>query len=485
MPLRRALLLVPPGGLFLRDDRCQSPVERHTIPVNRPPMNLAYAAAVLEQAGVACTIRDYPIEGRGWSALRDDLSRLTPDLCVINVTAASLASQLRAAREAKRLLPDCLTVAKGGYAAVDDEAMLRLCPELDVVWRGEIDTGFAELVDGRPFHEIDGITFRTPHSEIVRNPDRPYEEDLDRLPFPARHLLDNRRYFRLDTGWPVTVIQTSRGCPARCAFCTAQQMAGRTLRQRRPERVADEIEACVRDFGIRDFLMNADTFTWKREWVLAFCGEILRRPTLAGRIRWAANARVDRLDDERLRWMRRAGCTVVSLGIESGCQEVLDRYHKDATPAETRAAIEACHRHGLLAFAFVILGGPWETEETLRRTVEFVVEADPDFAEFAILKVHPGTDLFADLSSAGQLGRRHGLAHYDWVGGLPLDRVLVLRRRALWRFHLRPRYVARALRRGFAEGRLLAYLWFGARHLIQLARPSSWESPDREGVDTG
>jgi len=476
MRVRRALLVVPPGGRFVREDRCQSPVKRHTIPVLRPPMPLAYAAAVLETAGVACTIRDYPAAGRRWPALRADLADLNPDLVVVSIAAAALDADLRVCRVVKRHDPTCLTVAKGGFAAVDDRAIVRRCPALDVLWRGEIDNGFAELAGDRPLEDVAGITFRR-DGEIVRTPDRPFEPDLDALPLPARHLLDNDRYRRTDTGDRVTVIQTGRGCPAGCAFCTAQQMSGKRLRLRDPVRVADEVEVCVDRFGIRHFLFNADTFTWRRAWVVALCREIVRRRL---RVRWACNGRVDRLDDERVRWMRRAGCRIISLGLESGCQAILDRYHKAITLAQAREAVACCRRHGVLSFAFVILGGPWETRETARQTTRFVIDADPDFVEFNILKVLPGTALYDDLAGHGQLGPRHGLGHYDWAGGLSVGRMLALRRRALLVFHLRPRYIARTLWRAAAQGQTLTYLWTGARHIAQLVLPSAWEMP---GID--
>jgi len=474
MAVRTALLVVPPGGQYLRDDRCQNPIGRHAIPVLRPPMFLAYTAAVLERIGVACTIRDYPAEGRGWPDLAADLKRYDPDLVAVNVMASAVESDLRVCTLAKRHNPACLTVAKGAYAKADDRAILGLCPELDGLWRGEVDVGLAELADGRPWSDVAGLTWRC-HGEIVRNPDRPLQEDLDQLPFPARHLLNNRLYARFDTGDPATVVWTTRGCPAECTFCTSHQMFGRRLRLRAPERLVDEIEVCVNEHGIRDFFFTADTFTWRRDWVVAVCREILRRGL---RIRWACNARVDRLDDARLRWMKRAGCSVISLGIESGCQAILDRYRKGITLDQAREAVAACRRHGIMPYAFVILGGPWETEETVRETVRFILDLDPDFAEFAILKVHPGTALYDDLASRGRLGPRHGLAHYDWSGGMTLERALELRRWAVLRFNVRPLYVARALWRGLRQGQALTYLWFGAQHLIRLARPSTWEAPD-------
>ena len=147
---------------------------------------------------------------------------------------------------------------------------------------------------------------------------------------------------------------------------------------------------------------------------------------------------------------------------------------------QIREAVRLCRRFGVMPYAFVIIGGPGESEATVRETVNFVIDLDPDFAEFAILKVHPGTPLFDELRARGALGPRHGLAHYDWSGGMTLDRALELRRWAVLKFHLRPRYIARALWRGITDGRGLTYLWFGARHLIQLARPSTWEAPDGE-----
>ena len=119
-----------------------------------------------------------------------------------------------------------MTVAKGAHFNVLDVESLAAAPDLDVVIRGEIEESCVELAAGRPLGEVAGITWRAPDGDIVRNPDRPFPAELDRLPLPARHLLDNRYYTRPDTGAPQTSVVTNRGCPFHCTYCLANQIAG-------------------------------------------------------------------------------------------------------------------------------------------------------------------------------------------------------------------------------------------------------------------
>lgn len=465
---RRALLINPPSGLYIREDRCQVPVKGLTATAPRPPIDLAYIAAILENAGVECKIRDYPVERKGWSALREDIIAYRPSLLIVSVTTPTFQLDMKACEIAKRLDPSICTMAKGGHVTVYDVLALQEHPYLDVVLRGEVEETIREIAEGIPWERIKGITYRN-GAGIRRNPDREFIEDLDSLPFPARHLLDNSLYRRPDTGEPQTTIQTNRGCPGGCVFCLAGKLSGRRLRLRSPQNIADEVEETVNKFGIRNFFFRADTFTWHKEWVIEICKELIRRDL---NIKWVCNSRVDTLDEERLRWMRASGCWLISLGIESGSERILKLMGKNITKEDARRAINLCRKFGIKTYAFYLFGLPWETEEDIRETINFALELDADFAEFHLAVPFPGTALY-------DLVREHDLLEGDFQGydhSVPVARTLFLsreelvkwRRRAIHRFYMRPLYILKTLLRSPSLIALFNYFRFGVERVLHI-----------------
>ena len=468
--IKKALLVNPPSGLYIREDRCQVPVGGFAATAVRPPLDLAYMAATLEEIGVECVIRDYPVLHQGWSQLSKDLEEWQPDLLVLSVTTPTLELDMRACRLAKEVDRKVLTVAKGAHFTAFHREVLEDHPGLDVAIRGEYEYAVQEIAKGLPLGEIAGLTWRQ-NGQVRVNPARPFIEDLDAIPFPARHLLRNQDYIRPDTGEMQTTIQANRGCPSRCIFCLASRVSGHKVRSRSPENIADELEACVARFGVRNFFFRADTFTWEKDWVISLCREVLARDL---RVHWVCNSRVNTLDEERLRWMRKAGCWLISLGIESGNQGILDRLRKDATLEQARQAVRLCKRFGIRTYQFFILGSPWETWQTAEDTIDFARELDGDFVEFHLSLPFPGTELY-------RIAREKGLIEGELTGHdfarpvtrtdhLTAQQLLELRRKAISRFYLRPSYILRTLRKTRSPRILFNYLRYGKGLLWKLTK---------------
>jgi len=400
-------------------------------------MVLAQAAAVLRDAGADCVIRDYPASGKAWDAFEREFAELDPDILFINVTGPTLREDLRACAIAKSIKPEVLTVAKGAYLFMYDKEVLGAFSDLDVAYRGEVDFRVKTLLDGS-FQATGGFTFRS-GNQIVRNGDADYLADLDLLPFPARELLDNSLYLSPETRKPLTVIQTARGCPYQCIFCLVPRVSGTRLRRRSVESVLGEVQQCVQRFGIREFYFNADTFTLDRDWVIELCKSIVERRLP---IRWGCNSRVDTLDEARLEWMKRAGCHIITLGVESGDQSMLNRMRKGITLEQSRRAVSLCRDFGIDSYMFFIIGLPWETRETVRRSIEFALELDGDFAEFILARCFPGTELHRLCDQLGILLQDDPLSEPRFrCLELSQEEVVELQRECFRRFHLRPRYI--------------------------------------------
>lgn len=447
---KQVLIINPPSGLYRRDDRCQSRVEEQTVQVIFPPIDLAYLAAVALDNGANVHIGDYPAEKKGWEAFIADLHRLEPDLLLFDVTTATLHHDLWACRIARELLPDITTAAKGDYLSLYGETVLKEHPELDLVLHGEAEDTMVEIITKGYDKKTQGILFRNSDDTIIINPPRSFIEELDRIPFPARALLDNTLYRSPETHNKLTVVHTNRGCPAKCIFCPAGRMSGHKIRFRSPRNIVEELVECVEKHDIHEFLLHGDTFTMKKSWVIDLCKLIIDSNI---KIRWGCNSRVDTIDDERAEWLRRAGCWVVAFGVESGSQIMLDRMKKGTHVEQAELAIQTCKQHGLRTHAFYIIGLPWETQATLTETYNLIRRLDTDFFDINIAYPLPGTDFFDialkdDLfvSTHAVLEGSYGKAavrSYE----LSAEELTSWRRRALLKLYLRPGYITRTLLR--------------------------------------
>lgn len=472
---RRVFFIVPPTGLYIREDRCQTPIEDMKTVALRPPIDLMYSAGSTEAAGCECRLTDYPGEQKNWSDLEKDLASFRPHALMISITTPSLHKDLEAANVAKRADPSILVVAKGAHFNVLDQETLSDYPALDCVIRGEYEETAAEIGLGHPLDEIQGITWRTPDGEIRRNPDRPLIENLDSVPFPARHLVHNELYFRPDTMATQTTIVTNRGCPYSCIYCLAGVVSGKKNRYRSPDNVLAELEECVSRFGIRNFLFRSDLFTQNRKWVADLCQGILDRNL---DIEWGANSRVDSIDSEVLQWMKRAGCWILAYGVESGNAEMLERINKRATLDQAREAIRMTRQAGIKSSIYFLAGLPWDTPQTLEDNVQFAKELAPDFVEIFYAYPFPGTPLH-------QFALEHGLLKpgeipqdaysNPAIAGLYMTReeLAAWRRKSLRRLYLQPGYIYRTLRGARSARELGQYLKYGLLTLRDLVMPKS------------
>ena len=461
---KKALLINPPTGLYIREDRCQAPLKGMAVTMARPPLDLAYMAATLQTAGVECLIKDYPVQGGNWDTFIADLRGFTPDMLIISVTSFTIHDDLLACGVAKKELgKGIITIAKGAHVSVRAGETLEKNPELDIAIRGEYELAVKEIAQASDLREVRGLAFRdNKTSEIIVTADRPFLDNLDVLPYPARDLLANDLYRRPDTNTMQTTIQTNRGCPSRCVFCLAPTVYGATVRLRSPANVVGELKECVEKYGIRDFFFRADTFTLNRQWVIDLCKMISEQ--LPG-IRWLCNSRVDTIDAERLEWMKNAGCDGVAFGIESGSQEILEKMKKGITLEKAREAIRLCHEHKMTTLLYFVMGLPWETEEHVKKSVEFAVELGGDLVEFHLAIPFPGTELY-------EIVMRDGLLVNDDLEGFnysrsPLrtytltpEQLLKLRKWANRRLYLNPGSLWRITRTVLRGIKSPSQLWY-------------------------
>lgn len=408
-----------------------------------PPMGLLYVAATLEQAGHEVEIRDRTVDKRS-------LDFTDADIVGITSTTSQYLDGLRIAREAKEA--GRRVVMGGGHPSFTMEETLRT-GVVDYVVRGEGEMTMLELADahvatGNGFDpgKIQGLSWYDADGDrVVHNPDRPFVEDIDTLPLPARHLLNIKPYKRMNfEGKPAITVMTSRGCSHNCTYCVVAQMAGRRWRGRSVTSVVDEIEHVVNRYGFEGIMFVDDHLTVNSHRVIAMCDEILQRGL---EILWWCQSRADALtrNERMVEKMAEAGCYMVFVGVESPHERTLQAYNKRQATDIGGQAREMLDRYGIEMYAAFMLGGLDETKEEIEGTIQYAVDMNPKLAQFSILTPFPGTEIYRMLEDK-LLTRDWNM--YDGMrlvferdGIMPkeMERLLV---KAYRRFYVRPRHMA-------------------------------------------
>jgi len=348
------------------------------------PLGLAYVAALLEKEGVEVQVQDFLVTKYSKEILEQKIAEFAPEITGITSVTMNYPIASGILKDCKGIDGNIITVIGGPHVSFWAEEALREAPWIDVVVRGEGEYTMLEIAQGKSLKEIDGIAFRE-NRDIVFTKPRQWIENLDELPFPARHLFPLSRYRALFSECGVI---TSRGCPFNCIFCAGPKMVGRKGRFRSTKLVVDEIEQIL-NYGFKTITVADDLFTLNRKHLHAFCDEIMARKL---KFQWSANSRVDTVTPELLEKMKEAGCYFICYGVESGNQKILDIVRKKITPDKVRKAIKISKDAGMKSLASFIIGLPGETKETLAETVNFARELDTHYG-FHLLAPFPGTEV--------------------------------------------------------------------------------------------
>ncbi|MGD0645687.1 MAG: radical SAM protein [Candidatus Bathyarchaeia archaeon] len=363
------------------------------VDYQNPSIGVAYLAAVLERNECQVMVLDCPALKMTYPNIEQEIRRFEPNMVGITSVTATFSSALQVAHIIKVSYPSAMIVFGGPHFTIMDERILREQREVDVIVRGEGEETIVDLasfVSGsgvKSLDEVAGIAFRK-NAQIVRTPDRPFIQNLDELPPPAYHYFPLRKY-RIFGKLGLPMI-TSRGCPLQCTFCLVPRIAGNDFRARSVRNVVDELE-WIRDEYRADFVtFNDDVFTYDKERTLDFCSEIKKRGI---KIPWDCQTRVDCVSEEVLAEMKAANCQLVSFGVESCCQEILDAMKKGTNVQQNVIAIKWAKEVGLSVAVSLIVGYPGETQESLNQTFDFVRRAEPDDVYLYLATPYPNTEL--------------------------------------------------------------------------------------------
>lgn len=382
------------------------------------PLGLCYISAVLNKNGFEAWVYDAEFYLKGtltlsisgmteniddylkvledlnhplWGEIEEKIKKFKPDVVGISVKTPSFKSGLNIARICKRLNQSIKVVMGGPHVScLPRETVASRYVDFAVISEGEYT--FLELLrllnTGQEVKDCKGIAYKDNNGNVFINPRRELIQNLDELPDPDReHLLDGEKYPKDSYG----EIFTGRGCPYDCIFCASKCIWGRTVRNRTPERVVDEIEFIHKQYGTGYFYIEDDTFMLNKGVMNGICDLLMKRKLP---IRWECETRVNLLTEGLLKKIKEAGCVMINIGVESGNDETLSKIKKGITVKQIEEAFKIIHKVKMPVSAFIMVGFPWETENDMVHTVDFTQRLRPDRLILSVVTPYPNTEIF-------------------------------------------------------------------------------------------
>jgi len=371
------------------------------------PLGPAYIAASLEEAGFDVKIADLTFTDKtrfDVDILKKIILKQKPDAVGLSALTWTIPLTYKLVSALKEDDKDLPIVVGGPHVSALPQRTLEECSAIDAVIIGEGEHTFKDflkiLLTDRMCEEmtnIKGLMFRH-NSRILGDPNPTYIENLDALPFPARHLFNLEAYTKISDQFkakrtPVASIITSRGCPHRCVFCTRSN-SGHRYRARSPENIIRELEE-LKDYGFKEVQIPDDNFTQNRQRVIEICRQI-RDKGLDMSFDLPNGVRVDHIDEELLSTMYDAGFYSMHLGVESGDDKVLKKIQKDITVEQAKNVIRIAKKIGYKVVLFMIIGLPGSSVESEEKTLKLVKEMDVPFT-FSVCTPYPGSQLWESL----------------------------------------------------------------------------------------
>ena len=410
------------------------------------PLGLGYLAAVLRNEGHTVSIVDGLALDLTPPGLAEAIKDFDPDMVGITVMTSGLTNCLRDARICKAGGVKYVVVGGPQLSLFPKETLSHEVIDFGIIGEGERSMVklVSALQEGTPFKDLRGLIYKEGETVYVNEPD--IIDDLDSLPLPARDLFPMERYSSIASeGKGATTMISSRGCPFQCGFCTNPPFM-RRHRRRDPRRVVDEIEEVVKEHGVEEIMFYDDTLTLSREHAEEICHQILARGL---KIKWSSPTRIDCVDRELLSLMSRAGCVHLRMGVESGNPRILKLMRKEIDLTQVKKVFRWTRELRIKTFAFFIIGYATETPATIKETIRFACELDPDAVIFSVATPYPGTHLF-ELACREKLiekeywrdyslGEKKDRLPYFVEGADEWERV------AYRKFYLRPNYIWRKL----------------------------------------
>jgi hopanoid biosynthesis associated radical SAM protein HpnJ len=365
------------------------------------PTWLAQPAAMVPDSKLI----DAPAHDLGWDDIAHEFDER--DLVILHTSTPSFNQDIRTAALIKARNPNILIGFVGAKVAVEPDKSLAASPHIDFVAREEYDFTIVDIANGMPLAEVDGITWRAPGGEFIRNKDRAQIEDMDVLPMVSpiyKRDLDTSKYYGGYQRHPYISFYTGRGCKSRCTFCLwPQTISGHRYRHRSVPKVIEEVKYILKEMPeIKEIFFDDDTLADAHDFVIELSGELrkLGFGTKGFDITWGCNAKAN-VPYNVLKAMKEGGCRVLLVGYESGNQKILHNIKKGLRTDVARQFTKDAHSLGLTIHGTFILGLPGETLETIEETINYAKEINPHTIQVSLAAPYPGTFLYKQATENG------------------------------------------------------------------------------------
>ena len=447
----KVVFLNPPHGLFAGGG-------------NRPmsgmqPLGLAYMAAATSDAGHSVSVSDAYSFGYDESDIREFLKTEQPDVVATTATTPYIYDAWAIHKIAKEMNPEVLTVNGGPHAShIPEDVVKDQYTDVAVVGEGEfIFLEVLEQIDTRDFSQVAGIAYRNAEGNIRRNPNRIPNHHLDNLPFPALEMFPAISAYSISPQWGSSgrfaPVNTTRGCPYNCEFCSITAYQGTKYRFRSVDNVIAELKMLKEQHGVTMTSFREGVATLRKTRMKEICQRMIDEKL---DLKWTCTATISSADPEMFRLMQLAGCTSIEYGFETGSQTVLEAnpylLSKNFSVERMTEVAKMTADAGIDVHGYFITGMPGETKETVEETIKLACSLPISTAGFTIAIPFPGTELYTYYESRDRLLDKPWYQFDPSYGvvvnheNLTTEELYSLNQKAWRRFYLRPRQILKRIK---------------------------------------
>ena len=363
------------------------------------PLGLLYLASILEKDGHKVLVKDYyrySLEEKKKEII-NLIKAYSPDVVGLSCVTMNRLSNYELIKITKKINPRIKIIIGGIHATSMYEQILLNYP-VDAIVLGEGEVSTPKLINAlranKSLKKIKGIAFKDKEKVLFTGYEK-YIENLDELPFPKHEFCEE-----IIKKTKTAIVITSRGCPYNCIFCSTARYWGRKWRARSAKNVVDEIEYLIKRFpSLKTIIFPDDTSTLNNQRMIDICNDILKRKI---KINWICSGRLDVVSEKMLYKMKEAGCKLLAYGIESGSSKMLKTMKKGITREQIEKTIKLTNKVGLKYGAYLMVGNPGETWETVKETVLFIKKLkNINFWSVGRLEIYPNTEIYEIAKKQG------------------------------------------------------------------------------------